>query len=89
MSGGLTTKKDPFSSMQGTVKHQKAINVWGCFSWNGVGDLHHVKGIMTGEVYRKILIHHLVQSANRLCPDGFILQHDNHPIHLRSCYNIS
>ena len=39
-------------SMQGTVKHQKSINIWGWFSLNGVGDLHRVKGIMTGEVYR-------------------------------------
>lgn len=68
-------------SMQGTVKHQKSINVWDCFSWNGVGVLHRVKGIMTGEVYRKILIHHLVPSARRLCPDGFIFQHDNDPKH--------
>ena len=50
-------------SMQGMVKHQKSINVWGCFSWNGVGVLHRVKGIMTGRVYRKILIHHLVPSV--------------------------
>ena len=68
-------------SMQGTVKHQKSIKIWGCFSWNAVGDLHRVKGIMTGEVYRKILIHHLVPSANRLCPNGFVFQHDNDPKH--------
>ena len=45
-------------AMQGTVKHQKSINVWGCFSWNGVGDLDRVKGILTGPEYRKILIYH-------------------------------
>ena len=66
-------------SMQGTVKHQKSINVWGWFSLNGVGDLHRGKGMMTGEVYRKILVHHLVTSANRLWPDGFVFQHDNDP----------
>ena len=74
-------EQDGTRSMQGTVKHQKSINVWRCFSWNGIGDLHRVKGTMTGEVYRKILIHHLVPSANRLCPDGFIFQHDNDPKH--------
>ena len=76
-------EQDGARSMQGTVKHQKSINVLGCFSWNGIGDLcvHCVKGTMTGEVYRKILIHHLVPSANRLCPDGFIFQHDNDPKH--------
>ena len=47
-------EQDGARSMQGTVKHQKSINVWRCFSWNGVGDLHRVKGTMTGEVYRKI-----------------------------------
>ena len=62
--------------MQGTVKHQKSINVWGCFSWNGVEDLHRVKGIMTGPVYRQILTHHLVPSARRLCGNN-VFQHDN------------
>ena len=57
------------------------FNVWGCFSWNGVGDLHRVKGILTGTEYRKILIHHLVPSANRLNPEGFIFQQDNDPKH--------
>lgn len=77
------TKDEKLSNraMQGTVKHQKSLNVWGCFSWNGVGDLHRVKGIMTGEVYRKILIHHLVPSAKRLCPNGFVFQQDNDPKH--------
>ena len=56
------------------------FNVWGCFSWNGVGDLHRVKGILTGPEYRKILIHHLVPSANQLNPEGFIFQQDNDPI---------
>ena len=68
-------------SMQGTVKYQKSINIWGCFSWNGVGDLHCVEGIMTGEVYRKYLIHRLVSSANRLCADGFVFQHAIDPKH--------
>ena len=67
--------------MQGTVKHQKSINVRGFFSWNAVGDLHRVKGIMTGPVYRQILIHHLVPSARRLCGNNFVFQHDNDPKH--------
>ena len=67
--------------MQGTVKHQKSISVWGRFSWNGFGDLHRVKGILTGTEYRKILIHHMVPSANRLNPEGFIFQQDNDPKH--------
>ena len=55
------------------------FNVWGCLSLNGVGDLHRVKGILTGPEYRKILIHHLVPSANRLNSEGFIFQQDNDP----------
>ena len=47
----------------------------------GVGDLHCIKGLMTGEMYRQILIHHLVPSANRLCPRGFVFQHDNDAKH--------
>ena len=77
------TKDDNLTSrsMQATIKHQKSINVRGCFSWDGVGDLHRVKGLMTGEMYRQILIRHLVPSANRLCPRGFVFQHDNDPKH--------
>ena len=67
--------------MQGTIKHQKSINVWGCFSWNGVGDLHRVKEILTGEECWQILIHHMVPSDNRLNPEGFIFQQDNDPKH--------
>ena len=74
-------EKNTSRTMQGTVKHQKSINVWSCFSWNGVGDLHRVKGIMTGPVYRQILIHHLVPSARRLCGNNFVFQHDNNPKH--------
>ena len=36
---------------------------------------------MTGPVYRKILIHHLVPSARRLCGSNFVFQHDNDPKH--------
>ena len=74
------SEKNTSRTMQGTVKHQKSINVWGCFSWNGVEDLHRVKGIMTGPVYRQILTHHLVPSARQLCGNN-IFQHDNDPKH--------
>ena len=57
------------------------FNVWGCFLWNGVGDLHRVKGILTGPEYRIILIHHLVPSANQINPEGFIFQQDSDPKH--------
>ena len=68
-------------AMQGTVKHLKSVNVWGCLTWHAVGDLHRVKGILTGTEHRKILIHHMVPLANRLNPEGFIFQQDNDPKH--------
>ena len=40
-----------------------------------MGDLHRVKGIMTG------LVHHLVPSSRRSCGNNFVLQHDNDPKH--------
>ena len=46
-----------------------------------VAALHRVKGILTEVRYRQILIHHLIPSANKLCPDGFPFQHDNDPKH--------
>ena len=62
-------------------KSSKTIQKFGCLSLNGVGDLHRVKGILTGPEYRKILIHHLVPSANRLNSEGFIFLQDNDPRH--------
>ena len=45
--------------LQGTVKHQKNIMVWGCFSWYGLGGLHRIEGILKKEKYRQILIHQM------------------------------
>ena len=42
----------------------------GCFSWNGAGDMHPVKSILTWTKYLKILIHHMVSSAHRSNPEG-------------------
>ena len=72
-------KYEPFA-MTGAVKHDKKINVWGCFTFHGVGDIHRIHGIMDQQVYRQILIHHMRPSAERLFPDGdFIFQQDNDP----------
>ena len=68
--------------IQATMKHDKKIMVWGCFAAHGVGDLHRINGIMDQQIYRQILIHHLVPSAVRLFPDGnYIFQQDNDPKH--------
>ena len=37
-----------------TVKHDKYVMIWGCFSSDGVGKLHRINGIMNSRVYRVI-----------------------------------
>ena len=66
----------------GTVKHDKKLNVWGCFSAHGVGRLYRIEGIMKKEDYVMILDNELRPSAATLFPDGnFIFQQDNDPKH--------
>ena len=55
--------------------------VWGCFSWKGVGAFHQIKGILTNERYRQILIRQMRSSARQLRGDNSIFQHDNDPKH--------
>ena len=65
-----------------TVKHDKRINVWGCFAGHGVGRLYRVPGIMDGEGYHKILQWQMKPSVNILFPDkNCIFQQDNDPKH--------
>lgn len=67
--------------LHGTVKHQKKIQVWGCFSWNGVGRLYRVIGKMDRFMYRQILIRQMRPSGRELIGDDFILAQDNDPKH--------
>lgn len=67
--------------LQGTVKHDKKIMIWGCFSSKGVGAFIRIRGILVKEKYRQILIHHAVPSGNRLLGKGFTFQQDNDPKH--------
>ena len=55
------------------------INVWGCFSQTGVGDLVRIDGIMKKEDYRKILETNAIPSGLRLNSPGFIFMQDNDP----------
>jgi transposase len=67
--------------MQPTVKFGGGhINVWGCFSSQGVGSLYQIHGIMTGAMYREILKNHMAPVLRRLGSD-FIFQQDNDPKH--------
>jgi hypothetical protein len=69
----------------GTVKHDKKINVWGCFSSHGVGKLHHIPGVMDKNVYHGILRRQLIPSGNILFPgsttEDWTFQEDNDPKH--------
>jgi hypothetical protein len=67
---------------RGTLKHDKKINVWGCFSAHGVGDLMRVEGILVKEKYLDILDQHMVPSADRLFGrEDWTFQQDNDPKH--------
>ena len=68
--------------LQGTVKHDKKINVWGGFAANGVGCFRRIIGIMKKKMYLEILEDSMVPSGNKLFPEGkFIYQRDNDPKH--------
>ena len=67
--------------LMASVKHDKKINVWGCFTIDGVGDFHKINGIMEQQQYKQILIHHAIPSGKRLAGNGFIFQQDNDPKH--------
>jgi transposase len=65
-----------------TVKHDKKINVWGCFSARGQGDLHRVDGILEQIQYREILEDHMLPSADDIFgADAWLFQQDNDPKH--------
>jgi len=65
-----------------TIKHDKKINVWGCFSYYGVGNLCRIHGLMDGRTYTMILDNEMIPSAQRLYGnDDWIFQHDNAPNH--------
>ena len=65
-----------------TIKHDDYVMIWGCFTWNGVGKLHQIKGIMDSEMYRQVLIHQMIPSSRDLFGrNNFIFQHDNDPKH--------
>ena len=68
--------------MQGTVKHDTKINVWGCFAAHGVGRLHLIDGIMNKEIYLDILQTVALPSIEELFPDDdYMFMQDNDPKH--------
>ena len=65
-----------------TVKHGGGnIQVCGCFSFNGVGDLFRIKGNLDKKQYHSILQRRAIPSGKNLCGRGFTLLQDNDPKH--------
>jgi transposase len=74
------------SHYTGTVKHDQKINVWGCFSYTGVGRIKLVNGLMDGKQYVSILRTSMLPSARELfdiddIDEDWIFQQDNDPKH--------
>ena len=68
--------------LKSTIKHGGgSIQVWGCFSFNGVGSLYRIKGILEKKQYHSILQRHAIPSGKRLCGRGFTLVQDSDPKH--------
>ena len=65
-----------------SIKHGGgSLQVWGCLSSSGVGDLIKIEGRLTGEHYADILRLPAVSSGMRLIGHDFNLQQDNNPKH--------
>ena len=54
-----------------------SVQVCGCISAAGVGDLVRIEGAMNTVKYMQILIHHSIPSGRMLIGDNFVFQHDN------------
>lgn len=59
------------------------VQVWGCITYNGVGDMEWVDGTMEKEHYCDVLRRYVVPSRdwNIMDPATFIFQHDNSSVH--------
>ena len=56
--------------------------LWGCFSWNGVGSLVQIEGIMNSDKYIEIICENLEEAVLKISfKEEFILQQDNNPKH--------
>ena len=64
-----------------TQRWATKVNVWGCMSLNGFGEVHTFTQNMDGPLYCEILEEHLESSAAALFKGPWILQEDNDPKH--------
>ena len=69
-----------------TIKHGGgSLNVWGCISSQGVGDLYIIDGILNAQRYKSIVQRYSIPSGLRLIGQNFIFQQDNDPKHTAVC----
>ena len=64
-----------------TVKHDRSIMVWGCFSYAGLGNVYHIQDTLNAAKYIRILSGHMLPSAHRLIGPNYIFQQDNDSKH--------
>lgn len=84
--GRLWTWKKPNEPLQKkhvkqTIKHDKYIMVWGCFSWSGVGKIKVLEDTLTSNKYVRVLSECMLTSGASLIGENFIFQQDNDPKH--------
>ena len=58
-----------------------SIMVWGCFSFDGVGNIHRIQGKLDQNGYHSILVRQALPSGKSLIGHGFIMEQDNDPKH--------
>lgn len=65
-----------------TIKHGGGnVMVWGCFSYNSIGPIHQINGIMDSLHYKSILNDVMLPHLEWEMPLKSIFQHDNDPKH--------
>lgn len=65
-----------------TIKHGGGnIQVWGCFSWNGVGPLYWIKDVLTAKYYIEIMENIMLPYVEENMPPLWVFQQDNDPKH--------
>ena len=69
------------NNIQTMIKHGPKINIWASMSYEGVGSIHLINGIMDSIQYAKILDKYLRNDGIQLCGESFILMQDNDPKH--------
>ncbi|KAL0152566.1 hypothetical protein M9458_052289 [Cirrhinus mrigala] len=65
------------SCLKSSVKCLKSVMIWGAVTSAGVGVLCFIKSKLNAAVYREILKHFMLPSADKFCGDGdFLFQQD-------------